>query len=205
MYVFLKGIVDRITESTVELDVHGVGYEVGISTGTAAAMPPVGSSVKIYTYTYMREDQMALYGFMRRDELDLFKQLITVSGIGPKAGLSLLSAMSADDLRFAIIAGDVKTISKAPGIGKRTAERLILELKGKVDNTAALAEMIGSTSGDGAAATAENVSGDLQDAIEALTALGYNRTEAMRAVKQAASEGVSGTEALLRAALKKMH
>ena len=114
---------------SVILDVGGVGFLVQISGETASRLSSMGSGapVKIYTYTYVREDALNLYGFLSRDELALYRSLITVSGIGPKGGLALLSGMSADDLRFAIITGDVKAISRAPGIGKKLAQRILLE------------------------------------------------------------------------------
>ena len=136
MIAFLSGIIEYLGTDTVIIDVGGVGYEVKISGETAGALSAVGTgnAVKLYTYTYLREDQIALYGFRSRDDLALFKQLITVSGIGPRGGLSLLSVLSADDLRFAIVSGDAKMISRAPGIGKRTAERLILDLRDKISS-----------------------------------------------------------------------
>jgi Holliday junction DNA helicase RuvA len=196
---FLKGTVDNITESTVELDVNGTGFEIQISPATAERLEAVGDQVTVYTYTYIREDQLALYGFSSRDELALFKKLITVSGIGPKAGLSLLSVMNADDLRFAIVAGDVKSISRAPGVGKRTAERLVLELRDKLDSIVLPASELSGTEAIGA--KGEGLSSDAADAVDALTALGYSRVDAMKAVKRAAEAGAAGTEELLKKAL----
>ena len=196
---FLKGTVDNITESTVELDVNGTGFEIQISPATAERLEAVGDQVTVYTYTYIREDQLALYGFSSRDELALFKKLITVSGIGPKAGLSLLSVMNADDLRFAIVAGDVKSISRAPGVGKRTAERLVLELRDKLDSIVLPASELSGTEAIGA--KGEGLSSDAADAVDALTALGYSRVDAMKAVKRAAETGAAGTEELLKKAL----
>lgn len=196
---FLKGTVDNITESTVELDVNGTGFEIQISPATAERLEAMGDQVTVYTYMYIREDQLALYGFSSRDELALFKKLITVSGIGPKAGLSLLSVMNADDLRFAIVAGDVKSISRAPGVGKRTAERLVLELRDKLDNIGLPTS--GLPDAEGAGAKGEDLSSDAADAVDALTALGYSRVDAMKAVKRAAETGAAGTEELLKKAL----
>ena len=137
MFAFFRGTVDYLSESEVWLDVNGVGYEIAISPSTASRLQGFGSEeVTVYTYMMVHEDQIGLYGFLTRDELMLFKKLITVSGVGPKAGLSLLSVLDADDLRFAIASGDVKAISRAPGVGRRTAERLILELKDKINAAA---------------------------------------------------------------------
>ncbi len=206
MYAFLNGIIDEITESGAVIDVGGVGYNVQISPATAFRLPGVGRNVKLYTYTSVREDQIALYGFLSRDELALFKRVITVSGIGPKGGQALLSAMSADDLRFAIISGDVKAISRAPGIGKKTAERLILDLKDKLSAGDYLGAgyQEGATGGDGFPEAAGQDAGEVSDAAEALAALGYPRTDAVHAVRSAAKNGVTGTEELIKAALKEL-
>ena len=121
MIAFLSGTIEYLDSETAVIDAGGIGYEARISAETAGALSSIGigNEAKLYTYTYLREDQIALYGFMSRDDLMLFKQLITVSGIGPKGGLSLLSVMSADDLRFAIVTGDARMIARAPGVGKR--------------------------------------------------------------------------------------
>ena len=134
MIAFLRGYVAAVYDGAAVIDVGGVGYEVRIAGETVQRLAAAGrdDEVMVYTYTYLREDQIALYGFMSRDDLELFKLLITVSGIGPKGGLALLSVGTADDLRFAIMTGDAKMISRAPGVGKRTAERLILDLRDKV-------------------------------------------------------------------------
>ena len=141
---------------------------------------------------------MLLFGFLTRDDLRLFELLIGVSGIGPKGGLGILSALSADELRFAILSDDAASIARAPGIGKKTAQKLILELKDKLD----LGEALGSRSIQARQAEAYPSGDSLQEAVMALTALGYPGTEALRAVK--AVEGREGmdTEQLLKAALK---
>ena len=133
MFAYLKGIIEEITEDNLVIDVNNVGYNVRISSGTAQLLPPKGEEIKIYTYTLVREDMFCLYGFLTRDDLEIFRKLITVSGIGPKGGLSILSVMDSDSLRYAIISGDAKAISKAPGIGARSAERIILELRDKIE------------------------------------------------------------------------
>ena len=159
-------------------------------------------TVKIYTYTLVREDTFGLYGFLTRDDLEIFKKLITVNGIGPKGGLAILSVMSADELIFAIAAGDAKAISKAPGVGARTAERVILDLKGKISledtltkNAAVPADMhIGSDAG-----------AEKNEAVEALTALGYSATDALRAVRQVVTSEDDSVEDILKAALKYLY
>ena len=162
--------------------------------------------MKLYTYTYLRQDQIALYGFRSRDDLALFKQLITVSGIGPRGGLSLLSVMTADDLRFAIVSGDARMISRAPGIGKKTAERLILDLRDKISSAYAVSDDpeiaaggIDRAGAGGRDAVSEE-SSPASDAVEALVALGYMRAEAVRAVKKCAKQNDTG--AILQEALR---
>lgn len=202
MIAFLDGTIDEITEGAAIINVNGIGFQVLISGTTQQALVSAGrdAQVRLYTYLSVREDAMVLYGFDTRDELQLFEKLITVSGIGPKGALSLLSAMRSDDLTFAILSGDVKAISKAPGIGKKTAERLILELKDKIDMTGR--DVTGAT-----LLSEENtaVEGTEGEAIEALTALGYSRAEAAKAVHLAKKDGTEDeTEALLKAALRYM-
>ena len=195
MIAFLSGIIEYLGTDTVIIDVGGVGYEVKISAETAGALSAV---------------QIALYGFRSRDDLALFKQLITVSGIGPRGGLSLLSVLSADDLRFAIVSGDAKMISRAPGIGKRTAERLILDLRDKISSAyapsgetqfgAGAAAGAVLSGGEGAGTSAEGESTPASDAVEALMALGYMRAEAARAVRKCTQKEDTG--AILQEALR---
>lgn len=200
MYAYLTGTVQELADGNAVIDVGGIGYNVRVSLDTASRLSVFDKdqAVRIYTYTYIREDQMILYGFLSRDDLALFRMLITVSGIGPKGGLALLSVQSADDLRFAIMTGDVRAISRAPGIGKRTAERLILELKDKLGKI----PVSGGIELEGGAdpGTPAGVPDAASDAVEALTALGYARADAVRAVKKCADAG--DTEAILRAALR---
>ena len=164
-------------------------------------LPGINEEIKLYTYTCVREDMFSLYGFLTRDDLEIFKKLITVNGIGPKGGLAILSVMSADDLRFAIMAGDAATISKAPGIGKKTAERVILDLRDKisVEDTLIHREMqpvqIGSSSDNNHAKN---------EAVEALTALGYSATDALHAVKNVHIDENMDVETILKLALKNM-
>lgn len=197
MFAYLKGKIADISEDNLVLEVNHIGYNIKISSAIASALPSVGEEVKIYTYTLVREDAFLLYGFLTKDDLDIFKKVITVNGIGPKGGLAILSAMTADDLRLAIISGDAKAISRAPGIGAKTAERLILDLKDKVsiEDTFVHREMRIQTETQ----TAQNAK---SEAVEALTALGYPASEALKAVKQAAVTEDMDVEAILKAALK---
>lgn len=201
MIAFVKGRIDDITEENVVVDVGGVGYNVRISTGTAAMLPGVDKEVTLYTYTCVREDMFSLYGFLGRDDLEIFKKLITVNGIGPKGGLAILSVMSADDLRFAIISGDVTAISRTPGIGKKTAERVILDLKDKVSLEDTLIHKQIQHQG-GEASGMDNRSRN--EAVEALTALGYSPADALQAVKGVQVSEDMDVETILKLALKNM-
>ncbi|WP_300773116.1 Holliday junction branch migration protein RuvA [uncultured Acetatifactor sp.] len=202
MIAYVRGTVEDIAEDNAVVDVGGMGYNVRISADTAARLPGIGERVKLYTYTSVREDAIQLFGFLSKNDLDIFKKCITVSGIGPKGGLAILSVLDADSLRFAILSGDVKAITKAPGIGARTAERLILELKGKikVEDTAIGMEIQGAQ----AAGAAAMDSPQKREAVEALVSLGYGQAEAAKAVN--AIEGIEAMDsgAVLKAALKKM-
>lgn len=209
MIAFLSGTLEYLSGDLAVVDVGGVGYEINISAEVSARLSSVGTgnAVKLYTYMYVREGQIALYGFLSRDDLTLFKQFITVSGVGPKGGLSLLSVLSADDLRFAIVTGDAKMISRAPGIGKKTAERLILDLKDRIssafvpaaaDGSGLTGPVEGSGQGSGGGETMMNT--PASEAVEALVALGYQRAEASRAVKKCSQK--EDTEALLHEALR---
>lgn len=204
MIAYVNGILESIEEGNAVVDVNGIGYNVNISGSTMDRMPGIGEAVKLYTYTNVKEDAFTLFGFLSRDELNLFKLLITVNGIGPKGGLAILSVMSPDDLRFAIIAGDSKSLSKAPGIGKKTAERITLELRDKIKATE------DTLLGDGAVSMgAASDEGDYSkgEAVAALVALGYNSSDAMKAVRKAVANNPAAaedTELLLKLALKEM-
>ena len=132
MYAYLKGELESISEDGAIIEVNGIGYNVKLSKEVIAKLPPLHYKVQVFTYTSVREDAIQLYGFLSSGELELFKKLITVNGIGPKVAQGLLAVMDVDTLKFAIMAGDAKLIAKAPGIGAKTAERIILDLKDKV-------------------------------------------------------------------------
>ena len=164
-------------------------------------LPPVGNEVRIYTYLNVKEDAMQLFGFLTRDDLQVFKLLIGVNGIGPKGGQAVLSVLSPDDLRFAVLSGDVKAICAAPGIGKKTAEKVILELKDKLSLEDALEHTMTGDAGD---ISYGDSSGVQSEAVQALTALGYSSTEALRAVKKIEITEAMDVEAVLKQALKQM-
>ena len=198
MIAFVRGEIENISEDNVVIDTGGIGYNIKISSGTADRLPGLGREVKLYTYTCVREDAFWLYGFLTRDELEIFKKLITVNGIGPKGGLAILSVMTADDLRFAIMSGDARAIAKAPGIGAKTAGRVILDLKDKIslEDTLMQKEM-----NSYAGISAGEDQGARNEAVEALVALGYSASDALRAVKQVDSEETDA-ELILKQALK---
>ncbi len=205
MYAYIKGTLEEITEDSVIVETGGIGYNIKVSGTTVDLLPGIGSEVKIYTYTLVREDAFSLYGFLTRDDLEIFKKLITVSGIGPKGGLAILSVMSADALRFAVMAADAKAIAKAPGIGAKTAERVILDLRDKISLEDTL-RGIGS-SADAAGQAAASGSGDnlmKREAIEALVALGYSASDATAAVKKVEIGETDTSESILKQALKHM-
>ena len=192
MIGYVKGILEEADDQCIIVDNHGIGYRIFVPGSVFSGAIPIGQEVKIYTYLNVKEDAMQLYGFATRDDLRVFKLLLGVNGIGPKAGLGILSALSADDLRFAVLADDAAAIAKAPGIGKKTAQKLILELKDKLANQSAAG--IPETEGDN----------QLQEAVQALVALGYPNTDALRAVKKVEGAETMDVETLLKAALKKM-
>ena len=205
MYAYLKGTLEEIAEDAVVVEVGNIGYNVRVSATTTQGLPGIGSEVKIYTYTLVREDAFTLYGFLTKDDLEIFKKLITVNGIGPKGGLAILSVMNADALRFAIMAGDAKSIAKAPGVGNKTAERVILDLRDKIsleDTLRGLGEPTVTTEGAAVGAGTDNVM--KREAIEALVALGYSASDATNAVKKVEVDETSTVEGILKLALKFM-
>ena len=198
MYAYIKGELAEINTDHIVIEAGGIGYQVFISLQTFDYLPSVGENLKIYTYLYLREDAMILYGFLTKDDLELFKLLISVSGIGPKGGLAILSTLEADDLRFAILSGDAKAISKAQGVGGKTAQRVILELKDKLSLEDAFEAKTEHVQKNAAAA-----GGSVKnDAVMALTALGYSSTESLKAVSAVEITEDMDVEEVLKAALK---
>lgn len=203
MIAFVKGILDTVEENRIVIDNQGIGLEILVPGSILQELPQVGNEVKIYTYMHVREDAMQLFGFRTRDEKEMFKLLITVNGVGPKGALGILSVMDVDTLRFAILSDDAKSISKAPGIGNKTASKVILELRDKCQLEDMLdipAETIdgmeGNTSSAGDNKEARN------DAIQALVALGYSGTEATRAVRSVRVTPDMTVEEILKQSLK---
>ena len=201
MISYIKGIVENIENDKVIIDNNGIGYGIFMP-GHVLDTIGIGEELKIYTYLSVKEDAMQLFGFLTRDDLSVFKLLIGVNGIGPKGGQAVLSVLSPDDLRFAVLSNDVKAISAAPGIGKKTAEKVILELKDKLSLEDALDHAV---SGQSDNHSVQNGGGEVQsEAVQALVALGYGSTEALKAVKQIEISEDTDVETVLKKALKKM-
>lgn len=181
MYAYLKGILTEVNTDSCVIEVNDIGYNIYISQSTMMSLPPIGNKVMLYTYTYVKEDAFELLGFHSKDDLAVFKDLISVSGVGTKTALSLLSIMNADSIRLAIVTGDVKSLSKAPGFGKKTAERVIVDLKSKYGS--ADSKKNASAVLFGAEASGEKLSENFEEAADALSALGFARNEVISAIK----------------------
>ena len=199
MYAYIKGELAEINIDHIVIETGGIGYQIFIPGQTFEYLPALGEELKVYTYLYLREDAMILYGFLTKDDLELFKLLISVSGIGPKGGLAILSTLDADDLRFAVLSGDAKAIAKAPGVGGKTAQRVILELKDKMSLEDAFEKKTQHVQEEVNAPAAGSVK---NDAVLALTALGYSSTESLKAVSRVEITDGMDVEDVLKAALK---
>ena len=200
MYAYIKGILAEVNTDSIVIENQGIGYQLYVSLQALEELPAIGMEVKVYTYLHVREDAMVLFGFPDREDLKMFQMLLTVSGVGPKGALGILSALSGDDLRFAILSGDSKAISKAPGIGAKTAQRVILELQDKVSLEDAFETKTAHIAGGNVM-----VNGTVKnEAIQALVALGYSSSEAMKAVSQVEISQEHKVEDVLKLALKHM-
>ena len=199
MYAFIEGEVCEKLNGSLVLLASGVGWQLLCSNTTLQAAPPVGEKMRCYTSLSVREDAMDLFGFATREEKEMFLQLTSVSGIGPKTALGILGAMSLRDLNMAILLGATGALARAPGIGKKTAQRITLELKDKVAQADVSAPAAGMPVSSAAAVPADSV----MEAIEALTALGYSSTEARNAISQIRDQS-DKPEELIRLALRTM-
>ena len=197
MSSYIKGELTEILEDGVVVEASGVGYYIMVPASLFRELPKTGSPVKLFTHFQVKEDAMSLYGFFRRDDVRMFRMLIGVNGIGPKAGLGILSVLTPDELRFAVLAEDAAAISRAPGIGKKTAQKCILELKDKLS----LAEAIQLKLSQNAQASSENEEVYRDEAVQALASLGYSASDAMRAVRAATGSSV---EELIKSALRQI-
>lgn len=199
MISYIKGTVAYIEEEGIVVDHNGMGFLVRTPDQVMNRFKN-GQDIMLYTYMYIREDAMALYGFISREELKTFRILLTVNGVGPRIALAVLSAMSVEELYYAIISDDSKAISRTPGIGLKGAKKIILELKGKLDLTDIGITEDGMTNSDSGSVNLRNDS--IADAISALAALGYTNTQAYRAVTIVTGAENMDTEQLLKEALK---
>lgn len=197
MIAELRGTLRRSDPEALVVDVGGVGFRVFVPSSIHPQLPPLGSQVSLYTSLQVREDMLALYGFPTVDEYESFELLLTVSGIGPRVAMGILSATTPAALRRAILFDDLKALTQLPGVGKKTAQRLILELKEKLGSVEAvdLAEAP-ATGGGPAEVTAE--------AADYLLALGYSRPEATQAIEAARAAGAAGVEELVRQGLRRL-
>lgn len=203
MFSYIKGTLEEYWEDTVVIESRGIGWNIHVPLSVLDRLPHVGEQMKVYTSFQVKEDSMTLYGFLSRQDLKMFNQLLGVNGIGPKAALGILSSLTPDDLRMAIIAEDAKAIAKAPGIGPKTAKRVILDLKDKISMDDVLPlQFAGGQAEANVAAAASGVDGAGKEAIEALVALGYSPTEATKAVRQVEIKEGMNAEAVLKASLK---
>jgi Holliday junction DNA helicase RuvA len=201
MIGYLKGELAEIKESYVVLEVGNIGYEVYLPASAIMELPAKGSTIKLYTYLHVREDAIGLFGFPTKDDLEMFKLLITVNGIGPKGALGILSAISADEIRFAVLAEDVKTIAKAPGIGNKTAGKMVLELKDKFKlETAFEQRLLNQSDNKGGS----GIFSKREEAIQALTVLGYSGSDALKIVNLIDITEDMTAEEILKLCLKKM-
>lgn len=206
MIAFVTGTVVEIEDNKIVLELNGMGFQIFVPS-TVVNRVTMGSQVKIYTHMSVKEDDISLFGFLTQDDLKMYRMLLNVNGVGPKAAIGVLSALSADELRFAVLADDAAAIAKAPGIGKKTAQKMILELKDKLSLEEAFeqklqnAQMSGET-GIGSPTAANLNQEAMNEAVQALAALGYSATDALRAVKQIDGVQNMTVEQILKHALK---
>ena len=201
MISYIKGELAEILPDVIVVEANGIGYNIYVPGSVLGELPSVGSEVKIYTYMNVKEDECSLFGFLTRDDLSMFKMLICVNGIGHKAALGALSNITADDLRFAVLADDVAAIKALPGIGPKTAQKIIIELKDKLK----LDEVFESAlSKNKKADNNSNVMMIRNDAVEALVSLGYSSKDALVAVKEVEDIENKDSETVLKEALKKL-
>ncbi len=207
MIRYLKGILAEAGETEIVVEVQGIGYAVNVPVSMMEQLPALGEEIKLYTYFSVREDAMQLFGFLNREDLQMYRLLISVNGIGPKAGLGMMGTLTGEDIRYAVMSEDAKTIAKAPGIGPKTAKKVILELKDKIDLEEMVADAVGQDSLRTAGASDKAGAGSqavVQDAIEALVVLGYPKTDAARAVRGVELAEDMTVEELLKKSLKNL-
>ena len=202
MISFIHGILAEKDEGYIVVEAGGVGYGINVPLSVLSSLPPEGEEVRIYTHYSVREDGQSLYGFLFREDREMFRRLISVNGVGPKGALAILSVLGPDDLRLAIVTGDAKAISRAPGIGQKTAQRVILDLKDKIGNEFLQKGAEDAESYGGLSLSEASGGNAASEAIDALTVLGYTRIEAARAVRRVDITKDMDTEEILKQALR---
>ena len=200
MLSYIIGEVAEISADTVVIENNGIGFNIKTSAMTIDSLPPVGDMVRIYTYLHVREDAMQIFGFLSKDELEVFKLLLNVNGIGPKGALGILSAISTDDLRFAVLSDDVNLIKSCPGVGAKTAQKLIIELKDKLRLEDAFEMAVNNNNKKNT--VQDNTFIVMNEAVEALVSLGYSSKDAIAAVKKVENIQNKNSEQILKEALK---
>lgn len=201
MFSYIKGTLAEVFEDVIVVEGGNIGWNIHVPLSVLDRLPRIGQEVQIFTSFQVREDAMTLYGFLNRQDLQMFRLLLGVTGIGPKAALGILSTLPPHQLRMAIISEDVKSLSKAPGIGAKTAKRLILDLKDRISAGDVLSG--GGSFADGEVpAPVDSAAGAAKEAIQALVALGYSLTEASKAVNQVSGAEEMTVEEVLKASLK---
>lgn len=197
MISYIRGTLAEVSPDLIVVEAGSIGFDIRVPLSVTESLPPVGSEVRIYTYLKVSDDALTLYGFNSRQDLQMFRRLINVSGVGPKGALSVLSALSPDRLRLAVLGGDARAISKAPGIGLKTAQKIILDLKDQI-RPEDLSEIPGRENEP----VPMEAEGAAQEAVEALTQLGYSLSEAGRAVRAVRGAETMDSAAILKAALR---
>lgn len=201
MFSYIKGPLTEVGEGGIVVEAGGIGWNILVPVSVLDRLPRIGEELKIYTSFQVREDAMTLYGFFSSQDRKMFNQLLGVNGIGPKAALGILSVLKPDDLRMAILSEDAKAIAKAPGIGPKTAKRVILDLKDRIRMEDVIPSAFGTAS-ESEEITGSGIEGTGREAIEALVSLGYSLTEASRAVRRIEITEDMTVEAILKASLK---
>ncbi len=199
MLAYIHGSLAYVGENFIVVDNSGMGYRIYTSGMCLDHLPSIGESIKIFTYMHVREDEVSLYGFPTNEELEVFKVLIGISGVGPKVALSILTTLTINELHLAVASDDVKAISRANGVGAKGAQRIILELKDKLH----MEDMLDAAYQDAVGGPVKTTNAT-KDVMEALTSLGYGNTESYRAIQKVQDADKLTADQLLKAALKYM-
>lgn len=200
MISYIKGTLEAVKENYIVVECQNIGYQIFISGKFREKLPMLRQTIKVYTYMYIREDELSLYGFSSMEELEVFRILLGISGVGPKAAISVLTALTVQELYLAVVSEDVKTITKANGIGAKGAQRMILELKDKLKTE----DMLDAAYEESQASIVTSQGDVVGDVMQALVSLGYTNSEALKAIRKVEDSSEMNSEQLLKAALKKM-